>query len=332
MGYSFFKSKQMERLRPAPVLSLEAGRRLKWFDYYERCGGNATLTCRYFGISRATFYRWKARYDPHDLTSLEEASRAPRTRREPTTPTAVIDAVLSTRDSHPEWSKYKIALVLERDRGIRVSASTVGRIMSRHGRIDARVSKKRSRAAKRHWRRVRRPKAYTARDPGSLLQLDTKHLYLPWGERRFHLVAIDIATRVKVSAAFKTGSSRSAAAFLATVQERMPFTIGAIQTDNGSEFLGEFHAACEAAGITHFFNHPRNPKGNAYVERAIRTDQDEFYRFVEVPQDIDEHNDLVAAWDRFYNEIRPHQGLGYATPMAYYRSIETAAPRSDPVQ
>ena len=25
--------------------------------------GNVCLTCRYFGIGRATFYRWKSKYD-----------------------------------------------------------------------------------------------------------------------------------------------------------------------------------------------------------------------------------------------------------------------------
>ena len=49
-----------------------AKQRLKWMDYYRDHGENAALTCRYFGISRQTFYRWKRRYNPRDLTSLEE--------------------------------------------------------------------------------------------------------------------------------------------------------------------------------------------------------------------------------------------------------------------
>jgi transposase len=44
-------------------LSKDAQKRLKWFDYYHLHGGNARLTCRYFGISPQTFYRWKARYN-----------------------------------------------------------------------------------------------------------------------------------------------------------------------------------------------------------------------------------------------------------------------------
>jgi putative transposase len=304
----------------APVLSLAARRRLKWFEYYESCGRNAALVCRHFDISRATFYRWKARYNRFDLASLEDKSRAPTKRRTPTTPASIVDAVLAARDRNPEWSKHKISFVLARDSAITVSASTVGRILRRYGRVDAKRSNARRRAAKQAWRK-RRPKEYCARQPGALLQVDTKHVWTA-GTRRYHFVAIDLATRLKVCWASSSGSSRQAAAFLDVALSRLPFAVLAIQTDNGSEYAGEFHAACQQKGIAHFFNHPRNPKGNAFVERAIRTDQDEFYRLVEDLGGIEEHNDLLVAWDRFYNEIRPHQSLGYSTPMAYYRSIE----------
>lgn len=52
------------------TISREAARRLRWMDYYSGCG-NARQTCRYFGISAQTFYRWVNRYDCSDLTRLE---------------------------------------------------------------------------------------------------------------------------------------------------------------------------------------------------------------------------------------------------------------------
>jgi len=54
------------------TISPDAARRLRWFDYYNRCE-DARLTCRHFGISPQTFYRWKNRLDPYDLTTLESA-------------------------------------------------------------------------------------------------------------------------------------------------------------------------------------------------------------------------------------------------------------------
>lgn len=40
-------------------LTREARIRLQWMDYYEAHGRKVALSCRHFGISRQTFYRWK---------------------------------------------------------------------------------------------------------------------------------------------------------------------------------------------------------------------------------------------------------------------------------
>src|SRR5438477_5550143 len=60
-------------------LSRGARVRLAWMDFYRGCD-NVAHTCRHFGISRQTFYRWQRRYDPYDLTTLEEHSHAPEFR------------------------------------------------------------------------------------------------------------------------------------------------------------------------------------------------------------------------------------------------------------
>jgi putative transposase len=51
-------------------ITTKATKRLTWMDFYEKTG-NARLTCRHFGISPDTFYRWKNRYKPKNLKSLE---------------------------------------------------------------------------------------------------------------------------------------------------------------------------------------------------------------------------------------------------------------------
>lgn len=325
-GAAHIVAPRFRKARPCHRLSREARRRLGWIEFYLRHGRNASLTCRHFAISRDTFYRWWNRYDPADLSCLESRSTAPRRRRRPTTAPEVERLVLRLRDANPEWSKYKLSVVARRDHGVTVSASTCGRILSRFGRINERRAARRRKAA-RNTRR-RRPSDLVASHAGDLVQIDTKHLYW-WGStRRFQFVAVDVATRVKVTELFTTASSRSAASFLATVIERLPFEVKAIQTDNGSEYLGEFHRACESTGIAHFFSRPHTPKHNAYVERQIQTEIEEFHNLVDPTESVEEFNDLLVAWDRFFNEVRPHQALGYLTPMAYYR--HTTAPRSVP--
>jgi hypothetical protein len=53
-------------------LSREARQRVRAMDFYLVHGCDARVTCRHVGISLATFYRWRQRYDPRRLESLED--------------------------------------------------------------------------------------------------------------------------------------------------------------------------------------------------------------------------------------------------------------------
>ena len=110
-------------------LSPEARRRLKWMDYYQQHDRNARLTCRHFDISPQTFYRWRRRYHPRRLESLEDRSRRPRRVRQPTWSSELAQAVLELREQYPRWGKDKLQPLL-RDAGWSVSTSMVGRIIS----------------------------------------------------------------------------------------------------------------------------------------------------------------------------------------------------------
>jgi hypothetical protein len=100
-------------VRTGVELSREARVRLAWMDFYGRCG-NVAHTCRHFGISRQTFYRWQRRYDPYDLTTLEERSHSPRRRRQPTWSFLLAGKVLTLRLQFPRRGKDKLAVLLRR--------------------------------------------------------------------------------------------------------------------------------------------------------------------------------------------------------------------------
>src|SRR6266702_204003 len=91
--------------RLTPDLSKQGRGRLKWFDYYERHNHNASLTARYFGISRQTFYRWKRRYNPRNLSTLEARAHRPRRLRQPTWSSELATAVQRVREANPPLGK-----------------------------------------------------------------------------------------------------------------------------------------------------------------------------------------------------------------------------------
>jgi hypothetical protein len=96
-------------------LSREARVRLAWMDFYRRCD-NVAHTCRHFGISRQTFYRWHRRYDPYDLSTLEERSHRPRQCRQPTWAFPLEEKVLGLRLQFPRLGKDKLAVLLRRQK------------------------------------------------------------------------------------------------------------------------------------------------------------------------------------------------------------------------
>lgn len=125
---------QARRIRMAAPVSREARQRLRWIEFYLAHRQNASLTCRHFGISTATFYRWWARYNPQRLTTLEDRSRRPRRVRQPQTPAALVAQIRALRESYPRWGKAKLAVLLQAA-GWPVSVSTVGRTLNRLRRL-----------------------------------------------------------------------------------------------------------------------------------------------------------------------------------------------------
>lgn len=123
----------MLRRADALELSREAQQRLKWFLYAAHHDGNVSKACRYFGISRSTYLRWASRFDVHDASTLEEHSRRPHHVRLPETDEQTVALIRTIREEHPTMGKDAIAQRLLQEHGVRVSASTVGRVIQRHG-------------------------------------------------------------------------------------------------------------------------------------------------------------------------------------------------------
>ena len=303
-----------------------AKQRLKWMDYYQAHGENASLSCRYFGISRQTFYRWKRRYDARDLTSLEERSHRPQQVRQSTWSPELSQAVLELREQHPRWGKDKLAVLLRRE-DWQVSTSMVGRILTSlktRGVLREPPANGIS-ARKRHRPRpyaVRKPKEYQAREPGDIVQVDTLDVRPLPGVVLKHFTARDVVSRWDVLEVHTRATATTAKAFLDTLQDRLPFPLKAIQVDGGSEFQGGFEQACQERGLHLFVLPPRSPKLNGHVERAQRTHTEEFYEVYPDDLDITTLNQALREWERVYNYIRPHQSLGYLTPFEYLNGLK----------
>ena len=303
-------------------LSHEAQVRLLWLDWYFSHSRNARATCRHFGISPSTFYLWKNRFNPGDLITLEDnkATRRPKHTRKVTTPIEIINKVVIIRQLDPEKSKYEIGEELRRE-GIKVGTSTIQRIINRYPTL---TNSQHVKKIKSHRRlaiaRVKAAKALREKEPGSLVQIDTKHLYI-LGKRFYVFAAVDRFSRLGFISAFETGSSLSGSLFLEELVNYFPFEIKAIQTDNGSEYLLNFHKTCQGKNIFHYFTDPYCPKQNGRAERFIQTATYEFFNWQEdLLPEIEKIKRACHKFNEKYNDYRFHQSLGYNTPREYLQS------------
>jgi putative transposase len=176
----------------------------------------------------------------------------------------------------------------------------------------------------RRWQRpyaVRKPADWRVERPGDLVELDTLDIRPLPGKIWKQFTARDVVSRWDVVELGRRATAQAAAAVLDRLAERMPFPVRAISIDNGSEFMAEFEAACEARAIRLFVLPPRSPKLHGAVERANRTHTEEFYEVTAAEPELESFQVELRAWEIVYNTIRPHQALGYLTPAEYLASV-----------
>ncbi len=313
------------RRRPPVELSRTARARLTMLDWHRSHGGNVSLTARHFGVGRSTVYRWLVRFDRTRLETLEDRGSAPRRRRRPTWTLEQMRAVKAIRERYPRWGKDKLVVLLRRV-GIGLSASMVGRILRRLLRSGDLHEPRRRRmsVSQRRWRRpyaIRKPADWAVEAPGDLVELDTLDIR-PLPNRVWkQFTARDVVSRWDVVELGRRATAVAAAEVLDRLAERMPFPVRAISIDNGSEFMAEFEAACQARGIRLFVLPPRSPKLHGAVERANRTHTEEFYELTDAEPELEAFQAALRAWEVVYNTIRPHQALGYLTPAEFLASL-----------
>ncbi len=313
-----------------PDPTREARQRLKFIEFYERHGRNVSLTCRRFGFSRPTFYRWLHRYNRHDLRSLENRPSRPKRRRQPTWSPELAEAVRQLREEYPSWGKDKLVVLLRRQ-GRKVSTSMVGRILKHLKQRGQLVEPRRYAvsAGKRRLRRsygVRKPKGYQVQAPGDLVQVDTLDLRPLPNVVRKQFTARDVVSRWDVLDIRSSATAKTAAGFIDALLERMPFRVKAIQVDNGGEFMAEFEDVCQARKIPLFVLPPRSPKLNGRVERAQRTHTEEHWELTDCDVGVESMRQALRAWEVVYNTVRPHQALAYLTPLEYVNQWKTNQP------
>ena len=292
---------------------------------YKQSKGNVSLTANTLKISRSTVYRWLKRcqslYTPGYLKwkGIKRKSTRPKTIHKALTPQQEA-LVIETREKNG-FDSRKIALELKLKNDIIVSASTVYRLIK---------AKKPSLLRKiSNYRRPRfqNGKAMRPRNTKTIgyLQADVKYVTpelsgLPY--TTYEYAFIDIFSRYKLALILPILDETGSIVTLKWVIKEMPFKIEYLQTDNGLEFQSQFHRFCEENDINHYWIHKNSPNENAVIERSFRTDEEEFFfNLKREPKNINELNTWFQNYLIWYNNERPHFGIGLKTPLEVIESV-----------
>lgn len=310
-------AKRWRGLAQQQHISSQARQRLEWIIFYLTVGQrNARRTAAYFGVSAKTFHKWRSRFDPDYLPSLEDHSRRPRKPRGWQVSLTEQYRIRRLRKRYPKYGKAKLKILYQHAYSEPISTWKIERVI-RHYQLYSDPD----RAAKRakQLSATPKPRIHQAQSLSELLLWHTDTIQLGWyGQRRYIFTALEHRARLAFARIYPRGSSRQATDFLKRLLLLSEGFLPRIHSDNGGEFAGEFQKACQQLGIQHLFSRVRQPKDNARLERFNWTLQDEWLALSDVGLDeIDDGNTDLTDWLIHYNAYRPHQALAYLTPLAY---------------
>ena len=296
--------------------------RVEWMVFYYTAGKeNASLTAQHFGISRKTFYKWFKRFrdSKYDVHSLADKSKAPHRKKHWEVTLIEEERIRRLRKKYLYYGKKKLKVIYEREYSEEISTWKIERVIRRYKLYPdqkkvEKTARKRSRARQKAKKRI--TELVKERKPCFLFQLDTIVIY--WNNaKRYILTCVDHASKLGYARMYKNKSSRSAADFLYRLRYLVNQPIQNLQTDNGSEFALEFERATIKLSIQRYFSRVKTPKDNSEAERFNQTLEYEWLYNSNLSLDTEDFNPRLTAWLIEYNFNRPHQSLGYLTPIVY---------------
>lgn len=295
----------------------------------ERKRVSVTEAAAAFGVSRKTAHKWLGRYRRMEEGGLEDRSRA-RDTPPLSTNAAVRSRIIELRAAHPRWGAEKIGMLLAGELGSDEvpSVSTVHRVMKSAGQVRRRQRRVRTSGSNGAVPEAIEPNVLWNADHKGSFRLGSGHLCYP-------LTMTDAHSRFVLCCAAGSGTTIAEAqeGFERVFREYgVPW---ALRTDNGVPFAGAgagrltrlgvwlMRQGIELVQIT-----KGRPQENGAHERMHRdlkaaTAKPPASNMACQQQRFDE-------WRAEYNKVRPHAGIGLATPGSRYRRSEREYQESPP--
>jgi transposase InsO family protein len=271
-----------------------------------------------FLVTPATLLRWH-----RDLVARRWTYRHTGRGQQGLDP-EVVDLVVRMARENPRWGYLRIVGEC-RKLGIRVSATSVRRILRRHRLGPA------PRRGGPSWTAFLRAQAsgMLACDFFTVETVGLTRLYVLFvvelDRRRVHLAGIT----AHPTGAWVTQAARNLLMDLDDRAQKFRFLI----RDRDAKFTSAFDVVFRAAGIETIKIPPRAPRANAYAERWVRTVRSECLDWTLIWNGQHLWR-VLAAYLEHYNTGRPHRGIGLEVPIptGALSAVDTSTDPDAPIE
>jgi putative transposase len=289
--------------------------------FVEDCQKNAfsmAELCRKYEISRKNGYKWLNRYINEGEDGLKNRSKAPFKQARATDP-GVVRAILELKFKWPKWGPKKIRATLARNDPsiLWPSNTTIGNLFSRHGLTVSR--KLRRRLA------IRTNPLVHCAQANDVWCMDYKGWWTTKdGQKCEPFTLIDACTRylIRCNKLLANDTENTWAILQAAFHEYgLPVYL---RSDNGPPFattgagrLSPLSVRIIKAGVIPEWIEPANPQQNGRLERMHLTLKQDSAR----PEELEliEQMAKLCEFQEYYNNIRPHEGIGQQRPCDIYQ-------------
>ncbi len=268
----------------------------------ERSGKSISDVCIAFGVSRATWYKWKRRYDTYGIDGLKNQSRKPHNIKNLKVTEELEKLVLELRLNN-RFGPMRIRFRLKRKYGVSLGTKTIYNLLKRHKLNVLAVKLK------------RKYKRFEMKHPNELVQMDTKGpFYLKASRTKHYFIhVIDDCSRKVVS---KWCNRRTSEAALSVLKEwvKLQGKPNKVMHDGGTEFTStDFKNFLILNGIKDKQIPKGYPQEQGKVEAYNKIVISEFLQI----EELKDEKDGAEKYESFvnsYNYEREHGGINGMTP------------------
>jgi len=284
-------------------------------------------TARIYGLHRSTIYGWKKSIQPKKTGPKNRVFWQTNKKLE-----KEIVRIRKVTNYGPKRIKQELETI-----GVKVGEKAIRGILNRGGLVKNHKKK-----------RARKQQKFYAPYPGYRIQIDTKAVPDSGidlrGAARYQFTSIDIASRIRFCWIYDELSNANSIDFLNKAlkfYKEIGIKVECVQTDNHMTFTNlyvggrkkkehqylrphPFTKRCLKKGISHILSRPATPRHNCFVERSHRTDEEEFYRLLDLPSLNSQKLQLeLQKWMFRYNFLRIHSSCNNMPPIKNYQSVWT---------